>query len=64
MDALRKERIGPLIVEYVHCLEAEIVGQGAGIIPKIYAVLENHHEGHNSTLVEVEGEIVGHIVLF
>ena len=28
------------------------------IIPKICAVLEDQQEGHNSTVVEVEGEIV------
>ena len=31
--------------------------QEAGIIPKICAMLEDHQEGHNSTMVEVEGEI-------
>ena len=44
--------------------EDEIVGQEAGIIPKICAVLEDHQAGHNSTVVEVEGEIAGQIVLF
>ena len=38
--------------------EAKIVGQETGIIPKICALLEDHQEGHNSTVVEVEGEIV------
>ena len=38
--------------------EAETVGQEAGIIPKICAMLEDHQVGHNSTVVEVEGEIV------
>ena len=33
------------------------MGQEAGTIPKICAVLEYHQAGHNSTLVEVEGEI-------
>ena len=33
------------------------MGQEAGIIPKICAVLEDHHEGRNSTVVEFEGEI-------
>ena len=42
--------------------EAETMGQESGIIPKICAVLEDHQEGHNSTVVEVEGEIVEHIV--
>ena len=37
--------------------EAETVGQEAEIIPKIFVVLEGHQEGHNSTVVEVEGEI-------
>ena len=34
------------------------MGHEIGIIPKICTVLENHQEGHNSTMVEVEGEIV------
>ena len=38
--------------------EAETVGQEAGIIPKLCATLEYHQAGHNSTVVEVEGEIV------
>ena len=38
--------------------EAETMGQEFGIIPKICAVLEDHWVGHNSTMVEVEGEIV------
>ena len=38
--------------------EAETMGKEAGIIPKICAVLEDPQEGHNSTVVEVEGEIV------
>ena len=37
--------------------ETETVGQEARIIPKIYAMLEDHREGHNMTMVEVEGEI-------
>ena len=37
--------------------EAEIVGQEAVTISKICAVLEDHQEGHNSTVVEVEGDI-------
>ena len=36
---------------------AETVGQKAGKIPKICAVLEDHRAGHKSTVVEVEGEI-------
>ena len=42
--------------------EAKTVDQEAGIIPKICAVLEDQQEGHNSTVVEVEGEIVEHII--
>ena len=38
------------------------LGQEVGIIPKICAVLEDHQEGHNSTVVEVEGQIVEQIV--
>ena len=37
--------------------EEETVGQEVGIIPKICTVLEDHQEGHNSTMVEFEGEI-------
>ena len=37
--------------------EDETVGQEARIIPKICAMLEYHQEGHNSIVVEVEGEI-------
>ena len=33
--------------------EAETVGQESGIIPKICAVLEDHQECHNSTVVVV-----------
>ena len=44
--------------------EAETVCQDTWIILKICAVLEDHQEGHNSTVVEVEGEIAGQIVLF
>ena len=42
--------------------DAKTMGQEAGIIPKICAVLEDHHEGHNSIVVEVEGNIVEQIV--
>ena len=38
--------------------EVETMGQEAGIIPKICVVLEYHQASHNSTVVEVEGEIV------
>ena len=38
--------------------EAEIVGQEAGTIPKIFTVLEDHQEGRKSTVMEVEGKIV------
>ena len=37
--------------------EDETVGQEAWTIPKICAVLEDHQVGHNSTVVEVEGDI-------
>ena len=37
--------------------ETKTVGQEARIIPKIYAALEDHWVGHNSAMVEVEGEI-------
>ena len=42
--------------------EAETMGQKVGIIPKISTVLEDHQEGHNSTMVEVEGEIAEHTI--
>ena len=48
---------------YVYCCEAETVSQKAGAIPKICAVFEDHWAGHNSMVVEVEGEIVEQIVL-
>ena len=32
------------------------------IISKIYAALEDHREGHNSTMVEVEDEIAKHTI--
>ena len=38
------------------------MGQEEEIIPKICVVLEDQHAGHNSTVVEVEGEIIEHIV--
>ena len=42
--------------------EAKTVGHEARIIPKICAVLEYHQEGHNSIVVEVEGEIAEHTI--
>ena len=42
--------------------EAETMGQEAGTIPKICAVLENYQEGHKLTMVEVEGEITKHTI--
>ena len=44
--------------------EVEIVGQEEGIIPKNFAMLEYHKEGHKSTVVEVEGEIVEQTIYF
>ena len=38
--------------------EVETMGQESGIIHKICTVLEDHQEGHNSTVVEVAGDIV------
>ena len=38
------------------------MGQEIGIITKVCAVLEDHQVGHNSTVVEVEGEIIEHTV--
>ena len=37
--------------------EDETVGQEAGTIPKICAVLEDHQAYHQSNVVEVEGDI-------
>ena len=37
--------------------EAEIVGQVARVVPRIYAALEDHQEDHQSTVVEVAGNI-------
>ena len=38
--------------------EAEIVGQVARDVPRIYAALEDRQEDHQSTVVEVAGKIV------
>ena len=38
--------------------KAEIVGQVAREVPRIYAALEDHQEDHQSTVVEVAGKIV------
>ena len=38
--------------------EAEMVGQVARTVPRIYAALEDHQEDHESTMVEVVGNIV------
>ena len=38
--------------------EAEIVGQAARAVPRIYAALEDHQADHQSTVVEVAGKIV------
>ena len=38
--------------------EAEIVGQVARAVPRIYAALEDRQEDHQSTVVEVAGKIV------
>ena len=37
---------------------AEMVGQVAWTIPRIYATLEDRQADHQSTMVEVEGKIV------
>ena len=37
--------------------EAEMVGQVARIVPRIYAVLKDRQVYHQSTVVEVEGNI-------
>ena len=37
--------------------EVKTVGQVARTVPKIYAALEDHHEDHWSTMVEVAGKI-------
>ena len=38
--------------------EAETVGQVARAVPRIYAALEDRHADHQSTMVEVAGNIV------
>ena len=38
--------------------EVETVGQVARAVPRIYAALEDHQEDHQSTVVEVSGNIV------
>ena len=38
--------------------EEETVGQVARVVPRIYASLEDRQEDHQSTVVEVEGNIV------
>ena len=38
--------------------EAEIVGQVVRVVPRIYATLEDLHVDHQSTVVEVVGNIV------
>ena len=38
--------------------EAETVGQIARVVPRIYAALEDCQEDHQSTMVEVAGNIV------
>ena len=38
--------------------EAETVGQVARAVPRIYAALEDHQADHQSTVVEVAGNIV------
>ena len=38
--------------------EAEIVGQVARAVPRIYASLEDHHADQQSVVVEVVGKIV------
>ena len=38
--------------------EAEIVGQVARVVPRIYATLEDYHPDRQSTVVEVAGNIV------
>ena len=38
--------------------EAEIVGQVARVIPRIYASLEDRQVDHQSNVVEVTGKIV------
>ena len=38
--------------------EVETVGQVARAVPRIYAALEDHQEDHQSTMVEVAGNIV------
>ena len=42
--------------------EAEIVGQVARVVPRIYAALEDFQEDHQLAMVEVAGKIAEHSV--
>ena len=44
--------------------EAEIVGQVAREVPRIYAALEDHQADHQSTVVEVAGKLLNNMFLF
>ena len=44
--------------------EAEIVGQVARVVPRIYVVLEDHQEDHQSTVIEVQVRLLRNIFLF
>ena len=42
---------------YYNIQEAETLGQVARAVPRIYVALEDHQEDHQSTVVEVTGNI-------
>ena len=44
--------------QYHNIQEAETVGQVARVVPRIYAALEDRLADHQSTVVEVAGNIV------
>ena len=50
------ENEGARLAYNIH--EAEIVGQVARAVPRIYAALEDRQEYHQSTMVEVAGKII------
>ena len=44
--------------------EAKTLGQVARVVPRIYAALEDHQKDHQSTVVEVAGNITEQYVYF
>ena len=58
MQIERLVLVRPRRSKKINTQEGEVVGQEVGTIPKICVVLEYHHVNHQSTMVEVECEIV------